>query len=150
MQTLVPIHESTRILEFASPEIVPPKPMPQLTPQHPICDGSPRQQLPALSPHPPDLQPATLRVSPIQPRGQPSFEDSSDNVAANIPYQAVEPVEEASIEDLTVGNINIGDEPQEVEYKLAGTTEKGKPQLVDSAGYTYVHKVKRTDVIYWR
>ncbi len=117
MQTPVPDHESTRIPEFASPKSMPPKSMPRLTPNHPISGGSTRQ-LPVLSPHLPDLQPGTLHVSPIQPRGQLNFEDSSDNIAVNIPYQAVEPVEEASIDDLTVENINIADEQQEVEYSM--------------------------------
>ena len=166
LQGAVPVHESTRTSAVITPDGQIARPplgsMPRLSP-HPRtyeADESPR--LPVLSPHPPgspspmpsfdddDAHPPAIRPpSPIQP---PNFEDNDDegNVAADIPYQAVQPVEEASIDDVTVGDVDVDQGVDEVAYKLAGTTEKGMPQLVDSIGYTYVVKIKRPTVTYWR
>ena len=93
---------------------------------------------PLLSPQLPSPIPMDLDV------------DTGRNVALDISYQALRTVDEDSLDDATVGDIDIGDGADEVTFKLAGTTEKGKPQLVDSLGYSYVHKVKKTNVTYWR
>lgn len=107
---------------------------PLLTPQHPNPDIQP----------PPVVSPIPV-MDPIEP---PT--DEERDVAADIPYQPVDPVEEDSIDDdITVGHVSVP-EVDEVEYKLAGKTEKGKPQLVDTQGYSYVVKSEKPHVTYWR
>jgi len=153
----VPVHESTRTSEMAtSPDgFHPPRLTPYSSTRAP--HGSPAPRPPILSPHPPGYQspnqPPNLE-DPPSPIGlqQPDFDDDEERafVAADISYQAVEPVEEASIDDVTVGEINVGGGEEAVVFKLAGRTERGMPQLVDSVGYSYVVKVKRPNVTYWR
>ncbi|XP_033099378.1 uncharacterized protein LOC117103025 [Anneissia japonica] len=83
--------------------------------------------------------------------GSPNRTETSADVCVDASFENGNEIQEDSLDDADVGEDNEDVVDRVVEYKIVeGSTQRQRSKLVDSNGYSYVLKLKRTGVTYWR